>query len=314
MKSFTVGTQAIRRFRHVIRQYTYAWLAPQKLRRSAGNWQQSAIDRYFAEGRPPWTEGYFYFKERLLEQLVTDADLLERFRTDSQLPDEYCVGVDERVIEYPWIMSQLHDSGGRLLDAGSALNHEYLLEHDLIRNRHTLLYTLSPETYSLARDNVSYVYGDLRETVLRDNCFDVVTCVSTLEHVGMDNTLLYIKQERFHECDLDAHLAAVKEIRRVLKPGGIALITVPFGKAENHGWLQQFDLAGVERIIDAFDGRVDRRQFYRYLPAGWIRADAGECAASEYFNVHTQQHANADNAAAARAVACLRLSKPAGVL
>lgn len=306
MSMFATGTEAIRRFRGILKRGATASPTPGC---GLSLDQDRAIERYFAEGRKPWTKGYVYYKDRLLTEVVNDPATLERFRTGAELPDEYGVGIDERCIEYPWALSQLSDCGPRLLDAGSALNHEYLLEHDLLEDRSTLIYTLAPEPYSLSRHNVSYVYGDLRETLLRDNYFDVVACISTLEHVGMDNTMLYSSQELYQECDSDAHLAVLKEIRRVLKPGGILLITVPFGKAENHGWMQQFDLARVHRLIDEFGGRVEHERYYRYLATGWIRTGAEECAECEYFNVHARQNFDEDNAAAARAVACLRLKK-----
>jgi ubiquinone/menaquinone biosynthesis C-methylase UbiE len=45
----------------------------------------------------------------------------------------------------------------------------------------------------MKQNNISYVYGDLRNTILKDQCFDEIVCISTLEHIGMDNTMLYTK-------------------------------------------------------------------------------------------------------------------------
>jgi hypothetical protein len=254
----------------------------------------------------PWTWGYREFHEQFVEQVLSDAGVMELFQRGLALPAGYGSRLDERVVEFPWALGQLEGCGKKVLDAGSTLNHPHILNHPAVLQRNLIICTLAPE-WQLARANVSYLHGDLRETVLRDGCMDAVACISTLEHVGMDNTLIYTRDARFRECDLTAYRQVLAELRRVLVPGGVALITVPFGKHENHGWTQQFDRAGVDDICAAFGGRVETTQFYRYRPDGWATATAEECAACAYFNIHATPQFDADHAAAARAVACLRL-------
>ena len=45
-----------------------------------------------------------------------------------RLPARYGFRVDERVVEYPWLFSRFFAGEGTLLDAGSTLNFDYLLE------------------------------------------------------------------------------------------------------------------------------------------------------------------------------------------
>ena len=49
--------------------------------------------------------------------------------------------------------------------------------------------TLAPEPVAFTSLGVSYLYGDLRQLPFRDDWFDEVACLSTLEHVGMDNAV-----------------------------------------------------------------------------------------------------------------------------
>ncbi|MGH7162522.1 MAG: class I SAM-dependent methyltransferase [Planctomycetota bacterium] len=56
---------------------------------------------------------------------------------------------------------------------------------------------------------LAQVHGDLRKTCFPDACFDFVLCYHVLEH---------IREER----------AAVGEIFRVLRPGGVAILQVPW--------------------------------------------------------------------------------------
>jgi ubiquinone/menaquinone biosynthesis C-methylase UbiE len=161
-----------------------------------------------------------------------------------------------------------------------------------------------------SRPNVSFIVGDLREMILRDESMDVVVCISTLEHIGLDNTLLYTDQRRFRENSPQDFGVVLREFRRILRPGGRLLLTVPFGVAARLRWLQQFDHRGVGEIMRAFGGDVLDESYFKYEPTGWTRSSAAACVACEYFDVHAKATWDPDVAAAARAVACLELMKP----
>lgn len=171
-----------------------------------------------------------------------------------------------------------------------------------------IIYNLTPEGI-IDQPNVSYIYGDLRSTILKDELFKDIVCISTLEHIGMDNTLIYTQDRRYKEDNSSGYREAMVEFRRLLKPGGQLLLTVPYGQYQNHGWLQQFDDKLLEDAITAFAGNLQDLVFYRYTPDGWMLADADSCANCTYYDVHTCSNYDADYAAAARAVACLQLTR-----
>jgi SAM-dependent methyltransferase len=240
--------------------------------------------------------------------MLADEELLLLFRCDKTLLANYGFRIDERVVEYPWVLARLGAAEGLLLDAGSALNHEYLLNHPVLINRKIVIYNLSPGNL-LRRNNVSYIFGDLRHTILKDESFEEIVCISTLEHVGMNNTLLYSKDTRFNEFKPNDYLDVVREFRRLLKPGGRLFITVPYGRYENHGWLQQFDHKMVDAVFDAFGPSSHSATYYKYLPDGWQIAKAEECNGCSYFDIHNKQDYEPDYVASARAVACVEMVK-----
>jgi SAM-dependent methyltransferase len=266
------------------------------------------IEAYLAGGRVPWSEGYKPYRADLLRRVVRDEALLATFRAGRPLPPGFGVGIDERVVEYPWVVSRLPAGPGRLLDAGSALNHAYLLDHPRLAEKSVVIVTLAPEHLE-RRPNVSYLFGDLRDLILRDGAFETVVCISTLEHVGLDNARLYGAGERYREDRAEDWRAALRELRRVLAPGGRLLLTVPFGRAERFEWMQQFDAAGLERIVETV-GAEPARTFFRHTPSGWAISDAADCADCAYFDVHSASEPAPDGAAAARAVACLDFELP----
>jgi SAM-dependent methyltransferase len=173
-----------------------------------------------------------------------------------------------------------------------------------------VVYTLETDAV-IRRPGVSLVYGDLRALSLVDGSFSDVVCISTLEHVGMGQSFSYSALRPYPDASPDDALLGLREMRRVLRPGGRLLLTIPFGRREDHGWLQQFDDRGIRRLVESFDGEVRSETYYLYRADGWHLADAEACADVSYFNIHATPTIESDGAAAARAVCCLELVKPA---
>jgi SAM-dependent methyltransferase len=273
--------------------------------------------RYLRGGSIPWSAGYEVHKTRFIASALADATLARRFRDGEPLPHGYGVGLDERCVEYPWALARLSDRRETLLDAGSTLNHVFVLDQPVLQRKQVHILTLAPEAACFWTRGVSYVFGDLRSVPIRDSFYDVCLCLSTLEHIGCDNTA-YTGEIAHREERPDDFILAMTELRRVLKPGGVLLLTVPFGRARDYGTFRQFDRALLSRAVDCAGGWSARSEaFYRYTPAGWTPSSVGECAGSEYVDwVARPREAwpdplpvEADRAAAARAVACLQLVK-----
>lgn len=284
-------------------------LLPLPLRRRLGTLLEwLALPDYKRRGRIPWTPGYVAYREALVRATFGDAALMGAFADGAALPVGHGTHCDERVVEYPWIMARLPQTGGEVLDAGSALNFGYILDTPPLRDCRVTIFTLAPEG-ELRRPNLTYLYGDLRRSGLPDGRYDMIVSISTLEHVGMDNTRLYTGDAALKESRPDDYIAVIAEFKRLLRPGGRALVTVPYGRYQDLGWLQQFDADMVQRMMDTFGGSSAAVTYYRYSAGGWQTVAAEACAGDTYFDAHRQTEFEADYLAAARAVACLELVK-----
>lgn len=249
---------------------------------------------------------YARHKREALEWATRDRAVRRAMVADGRLPDGFGEGMDERIVEYPWVLARIPPDATRLLDAGSTLNYAWVADHPALAGKEVVVFTLSPEGV-LGRRNFSYLYGDLRSTLLRDGCMDAAVCLSTLEHVGMDNES-YTGSTRDTAHEPRAYRAALIELRRVLRPGGPLLLTVPFGRARDLGWLQQFDARGLDDIIDTFGGTTaDVRYFRHRSGSGWQVASAEECADAEFIYRTRAAHSIETRATA---VACLDLRAP----
>lgn len=266
------------------------------------------IRKYIRNGRKPWTTGYNGFKEMFINDVLEQNNLLECFGTNRSLPDRYGYRLDERSVEYPWLFSRLNIEKRLLLDAGSALNFQYLLFNKWLNPRYLVFYTLAPENI-VSKSNISYVYGDLRNTILKSECFDEIVSISTIEHIGMNNQFLYSKNSIYNESEPDSYIDAVKELKRLLKPDGKLFITVPYGSYQNLGWLQQFDHKMVSTLIDVFNGSRSTETYFKYQNDQWQLTKADACFDCRYFDVHNQPTYETDYLAAARAVACIEITK-----
>jgi len=269
------------------------------------------ISVYKQNGSVPWSKGYQETKNLFVEKALDNQALLESFRRGEALPLGYGIGIDERVVEYPWMYVHLPTGRGRMLDAGGVLNFAFLVAHPLIRGKKLHIITLVPEGFCRCVNGVSHIYDDLRSIPISGDYYDIVACISTLEHIGMDNTLFRGPAE----ATPDDYLIAVREMRRVLRPGGVFLLTVPFGTYKRFGSFQLFDKRLVENVIEAFAPSSVEETYFRYTAQGWNLSDARACADAEFVQwvMQSPQERPAqfpvqpDNAAAARAVACLKM-------
>ncbi|MBN1680159.1 MAG: methyltransferase domain-containing protein [Anaerolineae bacterium] len=271
------------------------------------------LQRFMDNGHIPWSDGYVFYKRDFIQRTLDSPDVLAAFAEGNKLPSGFGWRIDERAVEYPWVFSRLSSRGTRLLDAGSTLNQESFINRLKSQQKDITILTLAPEGKAFWKQAVSYHYGDLRELPFRDSWFDEIVCISTLEHVGMDN--VNYGAESSGELGKTDYLIAARELWRVLTPGGQLLISVPYGKYTHVYWngavfMQQFDGQHLNTLLSCFANAAVEVTFFRYEPEGWCVSTQEVCADAAYFNTHERDTFDNDYAAAARAVACMRISKP----
>lgn len=227
-------------------------------------------------GRVPHAYGYNAARWFALEGDVRNGD--ERYGWDGR-------GFDERAVEYPWIfrrMKALTKPGDQVLDAGSILNHSRVLAWWRAAMLPPVsIVTLAHEGRAEVSNGVRYEFADLRRLPYRDEWFSAVLCISTIEHVGMDNTGYGASVPASSNPGAEAVLA-LRELHRVTRAGGTLLLSVPFGTPANRGWFRVFDEPALDQLTGTPGWTVSRRQFFRAQRDGWRECTAAQAADAGY--------------------------------
>jgi len=121
-------------------------------------------------------------------------------------------------MEYPWILQQLSCGKGRLLlDVGCSGS---LLDHELLARGFRVV-GLDIQDHTFRNNREIFVQANILEHGLPLEKFDVIIVVSTLEHIGLNTYSQNILSD-------DADFLAMQELRKLLKPDGILLLTTPY--------------------------------------------------------------------------------------
>jgi Methyltransferase domain len=205
----------------------------------------------------------------LLQELATSAefehlkrleDAVARAAADRRAGErprnlEAPPGIDERPIEIPWCLARVVP-GERVLDVGYAFAEPTYLE-----GLGALGNVTGVDLVRADVPGVESVQADLRDLPFEDESFDVAIAISTLEHVGRDNTQYGLAVE-----ETDTLEGALRELRRVAKR---LLVTVPTGEREAlpeqsvyepSEWVDRFSRAGFVVFED---------ELYELTPDGW---------------------------------------------
>jgi SAM-dependent methyltransferase len=151
---------------------------------------------------------------------IADAGLWFNPPVVVQLQDDRArvVAVTERIVEHIFVHTRLPQPPARVLDLGCAESTNALemasLGYDVVG--------VDLRELPLEHPSLRTLRADIGNLPLPDDSFDVVVSLSTIEHVGLD---WYAKTP---EGTNDHRVIA--EVKRVLRPGGRLVLTIPFGR------------------------------------------------------------------------------------
>lgn len=162
-----------------------------------------------------------------------------------------------------------HYRGEReVLDVGTSFAEDadgYLAGLEVLDIPHLVGVDLAPPQQ--AHPPFEVICADVRAMPFADGRFELALCISTLEHIGRDNSVYGLSAEH----DPAGMNAALAELRRVLRADGRLLITVPCGDYEDHGWFVQQPSASWLDLFSCAGFVVSEHASYELEADGWHR-------------------------------------------
>lgn len=161
----------------------------------------------------------------------------------------------DRFLEYPFAIGRLPEKGSKLLDIGSAGSFFPLMVAAM--GYDVTACDLRPYEIlnSLTFKNFRFIQYDLCKSPLLEERFETITCISVLEHIGLGGRYGVGKEE-------NADLKMMEQIKKLLKPFGHAIVTVPYGIAETIApYHRIYDYARIKMLESGF--KVIEEIFYK---------------------------------------------------
>lgn len=191
----------------------------------------------------------------------------------------------DRFLEYPWILKHSlpndDDKPLRILEVGCGWS---LLFAELIRRGYET-HTLDLDAYPISTryPKLSFWKADATKMPFEDSTFDEIIAVSSIEHIS--------PEERYR---------CMQEIRRVLKEGGLALITMPIGKAGVNYEKDEISPAEVDQLVASSKITLVKEEYWKRGKRRWVEVPKAE--AESLYNISEKFKLNPVNV-------CLALKK-----
>jgi ubiquinone/menaquinone biosynthesis C-methylase UbiE len=176
----------------------------------------------------------------------------------------------DRYLEYPWLLENIRITGGKILDVGSTASN--MLYNFLPKE--VQIYSIDLNSKNIESAAVKFSVGDIRKTNYEDNYFDVISCISTLEHIG-------VAGRYGSDDDPSGDLKAVKEMARILKPGGTILLTVPYGTRDVLPINKLYNKERINELFkDFFSVEIEYRKYFQKFHL-WLTTNEVEAAKTD---------------------------------
>lgn len=205
----------------------------------------------------------------MLSKLITLTLNLPEFGLKKRLRELfYGEVVSERIVEYALVLANLGlepTKKVKILDLGCYYSNFPIQ----LASMGYSVTAIDLMDYQLKHPNFKFIKGDITKKKLKPRSFNVVTSISTLEHIGLG----------FYKSDVknkSGDKLAVEAIAKVLKNKGKFILTVPFGEKRIDTVQRVYDWESLNDLLHGFE--IKKYLFYREKLGKWLPTSKKEAA------------------------------------
>jgi SAM-dependent methyltransferase len=158
-------------------------------------------------------------------------------------PPPVGINIDgERHVEWSFLSKEMPDGPGEALEFGCENGYMSLLAAQ--KDFHVLACDLQQQYFLWQHPRVEFRLGDFLKLDLQEDHFDLIINCSSVEHVGVAGRYGITAEQS------NGDIEAMKKFARVLRPGGVLIMTVPCGRdAVMAPWCRVYGPERLPRLL-----------------------------------------------------------------
>jgi len=152
----------------------------------------------------------------------------------------------DRYYEYPWALKHIYTYTKKavMLDVGSAGSMFPLLAKSFGNT------VFSTDIRKINYHGITCFNYNICSTPFQSKLFDIVTAISTIEHIGLEG--------RYGVDSTDSDIKAVNEIKRILRPNGIFLLSIPYASVDRKTKFHRvYSERTIKSLLNGFKLEID---------------------------------------------------------
>lgn len=167
---------------------------------------------------------------------------------------------DDRMIEYSYALSRVirhSNSNSKVLDVGCVARIN-VVPQTLCELNYKVT-GIDVREFSYKHDNFKFIRDNMKDHDFKNEKFDVVTLVSTLEHIGIKGRYGIDKD------DDEADYRTIEKAYEILNSSGVLILTVPYNeKCQRHGIHRVYNKPVIDNLFLGKFKIIDT-QYYEQL-------------------------------------------------
>ncbi len=169
--------------------------------------------------------------------------------------------INERVAEIPFVFAAMGalPQGSRILDVGST---ESTVSISLASLGYRVT-AVDPRPYPLEHENLTIHIGAM-ETFTDEIPYDAAILLSSIEHFGLGAYDLPVNE--------NADLEAIRRVRDLVRPGGMLILTTPYGDAATTELERTYSPEQLDALLEGWTV-VERTYLTQVSATEWHRVD-----------------------------------------